>query len=139
MKYVLTCFLILMAYGAQAQHMKGPLKLVEEANEDAAPEITGKSGAVEYSLKVKHGDFFDSPVITPYPNVKNTGSKKVEFTLALALFDASGNLLIAHSQNSDLDPGEDTQMASFLMYMPTYDDWKKVASYQLVTFTRDAE
>lgn len=139
MKYIIACFLFLIVCCAQAQNMKGPLKLVEEANGDAAPKISGKSGVVEYSLKVKHGDFFNSPVIKPYPSAKNTGTKKLEFTLSLALFDASGNLVIAHSQSTDIDPGEETQLASFLMHMPTYDAWKKVASYQLVAFTRDAD
>jgi hypothetical protein len=136
-RILILCTVLLISVSAFGQAKKGSLKLVEEANEDDAPVVTGKAGVVEYDMKFKHGDFFDNPVILPHPNVKNTSAKKVRFMLTVALFDATGALVAASNQSSELDPNESTQLGSFLMYVQSFETWKTIASYQLTAFSED--
>jgi hypothetical protein len=141
MKRILTLTFILMlpVAGVFSQATKGLIKLVDESMEDSAPVLNGKSGAVEYKMKLVHGDFFGAATITPHPEVTNTSDKKVRFSITLALFDGKGFLVGAVAQNSDLDPKENANFGSFIIHVPDFDTWKSVASYQIVTFSSDVQ
>lgn len=134
----LTVILLIVSLGAHSQNLKGPVKLVDRMSEDEPPVIKGKSGPVTFEMRLTHGDFFSQPVITPHPNLKNSGDKKVQFNMILALFDAAGVLISGTSQATDLDPNQETQQ-TFLINVPDYETWKKVASYQLTTFNMEVK
>lgn len=131
--------IVLTASVCFAQTTRLNIKFTENGGVKDTPVISGKSGEVTYKIEPSQGEFFGSPVIKSPATARNTGKVKVEFSLALAYFDAAGNLLGACSQSTDLGPDEESMMGSLLAHVPDNTTWKKVVSCQVVSFARKSD
>jgi hypothetical protein len=131
---IITTLLFSISFCSFSQSIKGNIKLIAEDSDEDPPVIKGKSGSLEYSMTIQQRQFFGKPAIHANTPVKNSGTKKETICIALAFFNAAGNLIGATSQTSELNPGEETMLGSLLVYVKDSNTWKEVTAYQAVVY-----
>ena len=87
---------------------------------------------IVFKIKIYQDEFFGQTTISANANIDNTAKQKVKAIYSISFHDKDGKLVACHQGSCDLDPNEDVNYGSGIIYA----DAKSIASvtsYKLKT------
>lgn len=105
--------------GPGSHYEEGPITIQKtEGFSDEGAAVIRVAGDVTFKIKVYEDTFFDKTIINANAHMDNTTGRKLHAVYAISFHDAQRRTIGAHQGSWELDPNEDINYGSALIYVP---------------------
>jgi len=139
MKKILVVALVILAisgisYAAiEEYYEEKPIKIQKADPFDSEKQVKIRIGKdITFKITVYQGEFFGDTTISANANIDNTTQKKVKAMYSIAFFDKDGKLVGCHQGSWDLEPNDDVNYGSGIIYADE-ESIASITSYKLRT------
>jgi hypothetical protein len=108
-----------------------PIKIQKADTFDSEKQVKIRLGKdIAFKITVYQGEFFGDTTISANANIDNTTQKKVKAIYSIAFFDKDGKLVGCHQGSWDLEPDDDVNYGSGIIYADE-ESIASITSYKL--------
>ncbi len=110
-----------------------PIKIEEAKAFDDDKQVIIRAGEdITFKLKIYQNDFFGQTTISANAQMDNTTDRKVKAVYSISFHDKDGKLVGCHQGSWDLDPNDDVNYGSGIIYTDA-ESIASVTTYKLRT------
>ncbi len=112
---------------------ENPISIQKAGAFDSDKQVKIRVGdKITFKIKIYQDEFFGNPIINANAKIDNTTTKKVKAIYSISFHDKDGKLVACHQGSWDLDPNDDVNYGSGIIYVDA-ESIASVTSYKLKT------